>query len=222
MPRARSTDSPVSDAQRPILCLVTDLGADSMNRLAAIRAALAGGVDWIQLRDRSVEGGALLSFADQIIAALEGAGRAANAALWINRRADVALACRAAGVHVGFDGPPLSALAGLELAAGVSAHSAGEVRSAAEAGAAYAHLAPIYPPLSKPSGRPALGPESLAEACRGGFPVFAQGGIQANRIAEVRAAGARGVAVTGAILSAPDPGDAAGALRRALDRADVA
>lgn len=190
--------------------------------MAAVRAALAGGVDWVQLRDRSVEGGALLSFADEIAAALRDADREVEAALWINRRADVAWAAGAAGVHVGFDGPPLPTVAALGLRAGVSAHTPAEVHSAAKAGAVYAHLAPIYPPLSKASPRPALGPSSLRQAARGSLPVFAQGGIDTDRIPDVLAAGARGIAVTGAILGAADPGAAARALRRALDRTDAA
>jgi thiamine-phosphate pyrophosphorylase len=96
---------------------------------------------------------------------------------------------------------------------GVSTHSTAEVAAAA---ADYAHLAPIFPPRSKPSSRPSLGCEAIAEAVRAGFPVIAQGGIDATNAAAVRAAGAFGVAVTGAILSAPDVGTATAAIRRAL------
>jgi len=132
------------------------------------------------------------------------------------------------GVHLGFDAPPLTrareafaALAGAPGPIGVAAHAPGEVAAAAAAGADYAHLAPIFDPLSKPRERPALGVEALGEAARrrAGFRVLAQGGIDAAGAALALRAGARGVAVTGAILSAADPGAAAAALRATLDAA---
>jgi thiamine-phosphate pyrophosphorylase len=202
-----------------------------------VRAAVAAGVDWVQLRDRALEGGACLAAARAFArAVLEGAGeRAPRCALLVNRRLDVAIALAAelggalpVGVHLGFDAPPLAAarealtaLAGAAGPVGVAAHAAPEVAQAAAAGADYAHLAPVFDPLSKPRERPALGTRALAEASQGlgACRLLAQGGIEGARAGEAVRAGAHGVAVTGAILAAPDPAAAAAALRATLDAA---
>ncbi len=148
----------------------------------------------------------------------------------MNRRADVALAAGADGVHLGFDGhaPEAARKLGTEHSkdhwiVGVSTHSAEEVAAAARAGADYAHLAPVFDPLSKPRERPALGPGVLAEAAASvpasaGLRLIAQGGIDAETAPAALRAGAAGVAVTGAVFSATHPGEAAARLRAALDR----
>ena len=177
---------------------------------------MRAGVDRVQLRDRSLEGVAWLAWARELQQAAEGAE------LIVNRRIDVALAIGAAGVHLGFDAlAPEDARALLPPGApvGVSCHAAEEVERAARAGATYAHLAPIWDPLSKPAERPALGAGALREASRFGIPVLAQGGLTPERCREAIAAGGAGVAVTGDVLLADDPGDAAARLRDALDRA---
>jgi thiamine-phosphate pyrophosphorylase len=232
--------------RRPILCLVTDAGP---GRAEAVRDAVASGVDWVQLRDRSLEARDLLEAARMLRAAVyEGAGeREADCALIVNRRLDVALALLAEaaeaaeapggtgarngvriGVHLGFDAPPLErarhAIEELALRhgpIGVAAHDADEVARAAAAGADYAHLAPIFDPLSKPRERTPLGTEALARASEysNGCRLFAQGGIEAANAAEALRAGANGVAVTGAILGATHPGRAAARLRATLDEA---
>ena len=81
--------------------------------------------------------------------------------------------------------------------------------------------APIFPPLSKPAEREPLGVGALAAAASAdvGGTVIAQGGIEVDHVEAVIAAGAGGVAVTGAVLAARDCGEAARALRGALDRA---
>ncbi|MCZ6781988.1 MAG: thiamine phosphate synthase [Proteobacteria bacterium] len=205
---------------RPILCLVLDRAVPRHPLPAAVRAAVAAGVDQIQIRARELGSSALLAFAREIQSA------AGEARVVVNQRADVALALGAgcAGVHLGFDGMTperARALLGDPSWIGVSAHSPDEVARAAASGASYAQLAPIFQPLSKTptESRPALGLEPLRRACEHGIPVLAQGGIDTSNAADVIAAGAAGVAVTGAILMADDPGAATAALRRALDRA---
>ena len=181
--------------------------------LHRVEAAIAGGVDWLQVRDRSLEGGELLAFTDAVRSAAPGTR------LVVNRRTDVALAADADGVHLGFDAVDVETarkLLGEEALVGVSCHSAQEVRGADAA--SYAQLAPIFPPLSKPAGRTPLGLDAL-RAASGGIPVLAQGGIEASNAAACIEAGADGVAVTGAIGLAADPAAAADALRRALDGA---
>jgi thiamine-phosphate pyrophosphorylase len=140
----------------------------------------------------------------------------------VNRRADAALAAGADGVHLGFDAMPAAAaraLFGAEALVGVSCHAAAELQ-AADPAASSAQLAPIFAPLSKPASRAALGLAALAAACAATrLPVLAQGGLDPERAAAAVAAGAAGVAVTGAILMAPDPGTATAARRRALEAA---
>lgn len=185
--------------------------------LVSVSAAVSAGVDWLQVRDRSLDGNALLARVDALgaeaRAAAERCGRSIR--ILVNRRLDIALAAGADGVHLGFDGvPPAEArrLLGAGALVGVSCHAAAEVGDTA---ASYAHLAPIFPPLSKTSNRPPLGTAALGAAR--GIPVLAQGGVTVANAAACVAAGAAGVAVTGGILAAPDPGQAAAALRRALD-----
>lgn len=185
-------------------------------------------MDRVQIRERALDGAELLAHARELgDVARRAAGRRAVEII-VNRRLDIALALAADGVHLGFDAVPVEVARSLDPARGragspwqigVSAHSPAEVFRAAADGATYAHLAPILVPLSKPAGRPPLGWPALVEACRAGIPVIAQGGITAERAGEAVRTGAAGVAVSGAILLAEDPGEAAARLRNALDRA---
>jgi thiamine-phosphate pyrophosphorylase len=181
-----------------------------------LRAVCAVGVDWLQLRDRSQSGADLLAAADRAVAAARASGRRVRVV--VNRRADVARAAGADGVHLGFDAvhaPQARALLGAQAWIGVSAHDPAAVGG--EPDADYVHLAPIFAPLSKTSDRTPLGLTGLRAARRAGVVVIAQGGIEPANAREVIAAGAAGVAVTGAIAHAPDPVRAARALRSALD-----
>lgn len=202
---------------RPVLCLVTDrrLAAGPLEDL--VGAAVAAGVDQVQVRERDLGGAEFVALCDRVIAAARAANRAVR--MLVNRRADVALAAGADGVHLGFDALPLAALRALlgeSATLGVATHAPDEVLAAARDGADYAHLAPIFAPLSKPAERAPLGLDALAR-CRGTLPVLAQGGIDAHNAAAAVRAGAAGVAVTGAILGARDPAAATRALRAALD-----
>ena len=178
-------------------------------------------MDWVQLRERELEANALIALGDAVTRAACRAAAGRNVRIVVNRRCDVALAIGADGVHLGFDaiGPDTARIVlGSEAWVGVSSHSASDVREAEKQGASYVHLAPIFPPHSKATSRPALGIEGLAGTTAGTIPVLAQGGIDASNAGQVVAAGAAGVAVTGAILQADDPRAAAAALRDALDR----
>jgi len=185
-----------------------------------VGACVRAGVDRIQLRDRSLEGEEWLAFADAVSAAARRA--APGVEIVVNRRLDVALASGAQGVHLGFDALAIEdarALLGAGRLIGVSTHGVAEARAATPAGAAYVHLAPVFPPLSKAAERAPLGPAAVSEAARAGIAVIAQGGVEARHAAELVAAGAAGVAVTGAILGAEDPENETRRLREALDRA---
>ena len=182
-----------------------------------VAEAVAGGVDWVQVRDRGLGGAALMQRVAEI---REAALRVrSDVRVLVNRRADVALAVSADGVHLGFDALEPGDVRELPrrwALIGVSCHSPAEVAAAHAAGADYAHLAPIFDPLSKARERPALGLAALRKAAACDLPVLAQGGIHADNAAQALEAGAAGVAVTGALLGASDPRAAAERLRRAL------
>jgi thiamine-phosphate pyrophosphorylase len=182
---------------------------------------VAGGVDLVQVRDRELGGAALLAHVDALLAAAQRGARARSGAVRVvvNRRVDVCLAAGAGGAHLGFDAvPPAVArrLLGPGAWIGVSAHAPEELLGDLAREATYAHLAPIFAPLSKPGGRAPLGLETLRRACAAALPVLAQGGVTAANAGACLRAGAAGVAVTGEILLARDPGRAARALHLAL------
>lgn len=216
---------------RPLLCLVTDRRTSRLPLLEAVRAAVAGGVDWVQLREKDLDGGPLLALAQELVEAMQRENPEARCI--VNRRVDVALAAGLSGVHLGGDAMDVADARRLlpeGALVGVSTHAPGEPgravpgkEAAAQPGENecpdYIHLAPIWQPKSKIDKRVPLGPAALAKSAGAGIPVFAQGGVDAGRAGECLAAGAVGVAVSGAILAAQAPGRAAAALRRALDEA---
>ncbi len=203
----------------PILCLVTDrrLGAGPLPRRVA--EAVAGGVDWVQIREKDLDGEPLAELVEAVRAALRGTA----ARILVNRRLDVALATGADGVHLGWDAvepADARALLGPGALIGVSTHDPGEaLAAAADPAVDYLQIAPVRPPRSKAPGREPLGLAVLERLQGAGRPVLAQGGIDADTAAAAVAAGAAGVAVTGAILAAGDPHRAAAAIRRRLDDA---
>lgn len=205
---------------RPLLCLVTDQRASRRPLTEAVAAALAGGVDWVQIREKELEGRALLELADELARLARRADPAVR--VLVNRRSDVALAAGLDGVHLGFDAAPPEVarrlLGGTKLL-GIATHAPGELAEDALPHLDYAQLAPVFAPLSKPSARAPLGVEALRRACALPLPVLAQGGVEATNAGACVRAGAAGVAVTGAILAASDPAAAAAALRSALDDA---
>ena len=183
-----------------------------------LEAALAGGVDVIQLRDKHASD-------EQIVragAAFRSVCDRHGALFVVNDRADLALACEADGVHVGQDDAPVEEVrrtVGDDLLIGLSTHSPEQIAAAGESGADYMGVGPVYETATKP-GLEAVG-ERLVNHARGSAakPFFAIGGIDAGNAARVVAAGARRIAVVRAIRDADDPGAAAAALRARLDDA---
>jgi thiamine-phosphate diphosphorylase len=137
-----------------------------------------------------------------------------GAQLFINGRADVALAAGACGVHLGGDAPHVRAVrrAFPRLLIGASAHCTAEVLEFAREGADYATWSPVFPTTSHP-GTPALGVEALAAACAASpIPVVALGGLGPESAGAAFAAGAMAVAALSAVLDAPSPAEAACAI----------
>jgi thiamine-phosphate pyrophosphorylase len=180
-------------------------------------AALAGGVDVLQLREKGLEAGPEL-------AALEVLAEACArhyALLAVNDRADVALAAGADVLHLGQDDLPVAwarRVVGEDVIVGRSSHSADETAAAAvEPGVDYFCVGPCWPTPTKP-GRPAPG-LGLVRTVAGRGPTrpwFAIGGIDEARLDDVLAAGARRIVVVRAITGADDPAAAAARLRSRL------
>jgi thiamine-phosphate pyrophosphorylase len=207
------------DAARLYLC--TGARRDRGDLAEFADAALAGGVDILQLRDKGPDGP--LEARDEL-AALEVLAQACarhGALLAVNDRADVALAAGADVLHLGQDDLPVAwarRIVGDEMVVGRSSHSADETLAAAgEPGVDYFCVGPCWPTPTKP-GRPAPGLD-LGRTVAGRAPArpwFAIGGIDGGRLDEVLAAGASRIVVVRAITEADDPGAAAAALRRRL------
>lgn len=185
-------------------------------------AALRGGADMIQLREKAPR------CADELVALAQPFARAARehgALFWLNDEPELVEACGADGVHVGQDDAPVAAAreqAGAGALVGLSTHSEAQLEAAlTAAGAARPDQVSVGPVWETPTkeGRPAAGLGLIrhAAARAGDEPWFAIGGIDTGNVADVVGAGARRVVVVRAIRDAPDPEAAARSLRRALD-----
>ena len=159
--------------------------------LSQIERQLSAGVEMIQLRERELSAKDLFALAERVM--LLPNPHATR--ILINDRSDVALASGAEGVHLRGHSPAPSRIRKIAppgFLIGVSCHSVDEVRRAADEGASFAVLAPIYPTAGK---GPALGLGPLSEAARSvSIPVLALGGVTEQRVAECAGAGAAGIA----------------------------
>ncbi|MBE9374089.1 thiamine phosphate synthase [Saccharopolyspora sp. HNM0983] len=209
--------------QEARLYLCTDARAERGDLAEFADAALGGGVDIIQLRDKSAEGAPLEAAAE--LAALEVLAEACirhGALLAVNDRADVALAAEADVLHLGQDDLPVDQarrILGDEIAVGRSTHDLVQADSAAtESGVDYFCVGPVHTTPTKP-GREAAGPGLVRHAAehRGhGRPWFAIGGIGPDNLDDVLHAGADRIVVVRAITEAEDPRAAAEQLRERL------
>jgi len=187
---------------------------------AFLEAALRGGVDVVQLRMKDAAEPAILAAARRFRAVCAAHG----ALLIVNDRPDLAAAVDADGVHLGQDDMPVAAarrLVGDERLIGLSTHSPAQIDAAATAGVDYIGVGPVNETPTKP-GRPAVGTELVRyAAAHATVPFFAIGGISPANLAEVRAAGARRVAVVRALTEAEDPERTARELRAGLTEVEV-
>jgi thiamine-phosphate pyrophosphorylase len=196
------------------LYLCTDARTGTNDLAEFVDAALAGGVDIVQLRDKGME-------ARHELAALEVIAEACarhGALLSVNDRADIAVAAGADVLHLGQDDLPVPLarrIAGDDIVIGRSTHDVAQAdAAAAERGVDYFCTGPCWPTPTKP-GRPAPGLD-LVRHVTSERPWFAIGGIDLARLDEVLAAGARRIVVVRAITAAEDPRAAAEALKARL------
>jgi thiamine-phosphate pyrophosphorylase len=183
---------------------------------AFLDAALRGGADLIQLRDKSLSDEELVAAAKTFRAAAD-----AHGALFIlNDRPDLVEACHADGVHVGQDdGTPAQAreAVGPDRIVGRSTHAPAQADAAdADPDVDYLAVGPVHATPTKP-GRPAVGLEYVKYAASTvSKPWFAIGGLDAQTLPAVREAGATRAVVVRAITDAPDPESAARELSELL------
>jgi len=196
------------------LCLICDSQPGGRELPDVVRAAVAGGVDVVQLRDKRLADDELAAVANALRALCERLG----ALLIINDRAAVAVSAGADGVHLGQDdGAPerVRQSVGPDLLIGRSTHTPQQIDSAGPAD--YIGVGPVHETPTKP-GVPAVGLELVRHAAENArVPFFAIGGIDSATAPAVLQAGARRVAVVRAIADAEDPEAAARALRAVID-----
>jgi thiamine-phosphate pyrophosphorylase len=184
--------------------------------------AIKAGVDAIQVREPDLDPAVLVPLASRLVARTRGT----PTRLFVNDRADVAIAARADGVHLRGTGPTVDrvrALGGPSWIVGRSVHRASE--AAVHRNADYLLFGTVFSSESKPAGAAPAGLDSLRSAvgAAGTTPVVAIGGVTPERARACLAAGAAGVAAIGAFLpqgtraGALGPADAVAAFRAAID-----
>ncbi len=171
-----------------------------MQLSAIIRRAIDAGVDWIQIREKDLAARELTQSVREAVAAASGM----RTRIFVNDRLDVALAARAAGVHLGGESLPVSAVAAWRNAAppenknlviGASCHSIERAQAAERDAADYIFFGPVFETPSKASFGAPQGLERLREICAAvRVPVLAIGGINAQNAAGCLRAGAAGIA----------------------------
>jgi thiamine-phosphate pyrophosphorylase len=223
----------------PIFCYVTDRAGlrspeprDPLRALLdCIASAAAAGVLWIQLREKDLAArdlaGLTSAAMDRCAPAHPGVANSPSSRtrIFLNDRLDVAIAGRAAGVHLGENSLPVDEAKRLlqnlssenrpaEFLAGVSCHSLASAQAAAAAGADYIFFGPIFPTPSKHMYGPAQGLQRLAEVCGAvNIPVLAIGGINMENAADCLDSGASGIAAIRLFQQSSQLQAAAGFLR---------
>lgn len=182
-------------AERPLFYYITDRRRlDGRSFALCVRRALAWGVDFIQVREKDLPDRELYALVRKIVAMARGTG----CRVLVNGRADIALAAGAGGVHLPSSGLGAADVRGWSpegFLIGVSVHSLAEVRKASAAGADYILAGHLFSTPSKEGMGPILGLGFLDRACAAtSLPVFALGGMKAERLGSVMDAGARGIA----------------------------
>ncbi len=196
------------------LIAITDHIRDGQTGLIARASAAArGGASCIQLRLKDVSARDLVGVARELV-------RSVGVPVIVNDRADVAIAAGAAGVHLGADDVPPSAIRRVApegFIIGISVGNDAEVANSA--GADYAGIGPFFATGSKSDAGQAIGAEGFSRlAALAGLPAVAVGGVTAENAAIPMAAGAAGIAVISGVFGSSDPAAAARRLRSAIGK----
>jgi len=187
--------------------------------LVAVAAAVAAGAPVVQVRHKNCTDRALYEFAAEVVEICATTG----ATCIVNDRVDVALAVGAPGTHLGADDLPVTAarrVAGHGHLLGGTARNPEQAQRLVAAGADYLGVGPVYRTTTKEGLPDPMGPAGIAAVARAvQVPVIAISGVTSERVGELLAAGAWGVAVVGAISGTADP---AAATRRFLEELEQA
>jgi thiamine-phosphate pyrophosphorylase len=180
-------------------------------------AIIDGGVDCVQVREKDMEGGALLERVRHVIEVTH----ASEISVIVNDRADTALAAGADGVHLGQHDMPIEdarKLAGRSLLIGASTHDLDEAKAAVDAGADYCGVGAVFASSLKPDRKPA-GPAYLRAFIERypHTPHLAIGGVTPDNIDALVEGGVQGVAVSSAVCAADDPAAVVASLRKAIE-----
>jgi thiamine-phosphate pyrophosphorylase len=199
------------------LYLVTDRSLSrGRSTFEVVRQAVAGGVTCVQLREKHCS---TREFIDQA-RALQPLLKDRRIPLIINDRLDVALAVGAEGVHLGQQDMAIAdarKIAGRALVIGISVESVGDAIRAEQQGADYLGVSPVFATPTKTDTAPPLGLEGIRQIRRAVvIPIVGIGGVNLRSAASVLGAGADGIAVVSAIVSADDPKQAAVELRKII------
>jgi thiamine-phosphate pyrophosphorylase len=185
---------------------------------ALLRAALSGGADIVQLREKALERAEI----ERSAATFRRVCDTYSALFVVNDDPDLARACDADGVHLGQDDMPVGEareLLGPDAIIGLSTHSKEQIAAAASASPDYISVGPIWETPTK-QGRPGVGLELISYAAEhAAHPFFGIGGVDPSNAEQVVQAGARRLCVVRAIRDAAEPAAVAEALRRVLGAA---
>lgn len=201
---------------QPPVMLITDAAQAVLPLDEIIEQSLQAGCRWILLRDILADDTDLLSQAERI----KKQCAAYNAKLFISRNFKIAKFIGADGVHLSSQQNMAQAREHCgAMLIGQSCHNADEILTAEKNGADYVSISPVFETMSKP-GYTAMGREKLSKLCNiAKIPVIALGGI--NTSEHVKAcigAGARGIALMGAIMRTPTPDVTLAEIIHVLDR----
>ncbi|MDO8445163.1 MAG: thiamine phosphate synthase [Deltaproteobacteria bacterium] len=188
------------------LYLITDRSKTLSRPLEdVVKAALEGGVRFVQLREKDLSGRELFNLARE----LRELTNRYNAKLLINDRVDIAVAVGADGVHLGRQSVSVQdarrAFESSSFSVGVSTHSLEEALQAESEGADFITFSPVYFTPSKAAYDQPVGIDKLKEVAKAvNIPIFALGGITIANTEDIMKAGVYGVAMISAIMASND------------------
>ena len=201
------------------LCVILDGDIDAILPLETFtREVIRGGATCLQVRAKRATARGALDLARRVL----GVAAPLGIPVIVNDRLDLALACGAAGVHLGEDDLPIAdarRLAGPGLVVGASVTTLDSARRSAADGADYLGVGPVFATPTKPEARP-IG-EGVLEAIRReiSLPIVAIGGISESNLAIPIRQGADGIAVISALRQCPSPGEVTARLKTAIAKA---
>ena len=193
----------------PVVCMITDrrrLGGGADDALIRrVAAAARAGIHLIQVRERDMPDGQLLSLVTQAVEAVRGT----RTRILVNDRVDVAIAAGAHGVHLRGDSAParrVRAVAPPAFLIGRSVHNRDEIaRVCAEGDVDYLLFGTVFETASKPN-RPEAGVAGLADAVHAarGVPVLGIGGMTLDTVGQLHHTGCAGFAAIGQFANVPE------------------